>query len=140
MSAIVADASAIGPLLLLDERNQILPGLESMFEADGEGALVPSHWRLETASMIQIAHRRGRLTNEGRDTAIALLRDLFVEVDPDTDAHALGASWQLSEVHSLTIYDAAYLELAHRSRKPLATADVALARAAQREGIQLFGR
>jgi predicted nucleic acid-binding protein len=42
--------------------------------------------------------------------------------------------------HGLTVYDASYLELAERSAAPLATLDVTLARAAQRENISLIGQ
>jgi predicted nucleic acid-binding protein len=40
----------------------------------------------------------------------------------------------------LTVYDASYLELAERSAAPLATLDVTLVRAAQRENISLIGQ
>jgi predicted nucleic acid-binding protein len=46
----------------------------------------------------------------------------------------------LARRHGLTVYDASYLELAERSAAPLATLDVTLARAAQRENISLIGQ
>jgi predicted nucleic acid-binding protein len=46
----------------------------------------------------------------------------------------------LTLAHGLTVYDASYLELAERSAAPLATLDVTLARAAQRENISLIGQ
>jgi predicted nucleic acid-binding protein len=42
--------------------------------------------------------------------------------------------------HSLTVYDASYLELAEGQVAPLATLDVTLARAARRENISLIGQ
>ena len=39
----------------------------------------------------------------------------------------------------MTVYDAAYLDLAQRQRIPLATLDAALIRAARAEGVTLFG-
>jgi predicted nucleic acid-binding protein len=46
---------------------------------------------------------------------------------------------ELARVHRLTVYDAAYLELAAREGVPLATLDSALARAARVEGVEVLG-
>jgi predicted nucleic acid-binding protein len=45
----------------------------------------------------------------------------------------------LARERNLTIYDAAYLELALREGLPLATLDRALEKAAVAEGVALFG-
>ena len=45
----------------------------------------------------------------------------------------------LARARKLTVYDAAYLELARRERLPLATLDGALEKAAVAEGVALFG-
>ncbi len=45
----------------------------------------------------------------------------------------------LARTRKLTVYDAAYLELAQRERLPLATLDRALEKAAIAEGVALFG-
>jgi len=45
----------------------------------------------------------------------------------------------LARRHGLTVYDASYLELAERSTAPLATLDVTLGQAAQRDNISLIG-
>jgi len=44
----------------------------------------------------------------------------------------------LAKTHKLTLYDAAYLELAMRKGATLATKDVALARAAKSAGVPLL--
>jgi predicted nucleic acid-binding protein len=44
----------------------------------------------------------------------------------------------LAERHGLTVYDAAYLELALRERLPLASLDKELCRAAVESGLLLF--
>ena len=46
---------------------------------------------------------------------------------------------QLARRHRLTVYDAAYLELALRKGYPLATLDAALSIAARAEGVPLIG-
>jgi predicted nucleic acid-binding protein len=45
----------------------------------------------------------------------------------------------LAHRHRLTLYDAAYLELAQRRRLPLATLDSDLRAAAMAEGVPLLG-
>jgi predicted nucleic acid-binding protein len=44
----------------------------------------------------------------------------------------------LGEKHGLTVYDAAYLELARRYQLPLGTLDADLRKAAQAEGVPLL--
>jgi predicted nucleic acid-binding protein len=45
----------------------------------------------------------------------------------------------LTRQHRLTVYDAAYLELALREGVPLATLDSSLAAAARAEGVAVLG-
>jgi predicted nucleic acid-binding protein len=49
-----------------------------------------------------------------------------------------GTVFALARRHGLTIYDAAYLELAERKKLPLATVDSALIKAAKKVGVVLF--
>ena len=49
------------------------------------------------------------------------------------------ATLSLAETHRLTVYDAAYLELAIRAAVPLATLDGALRKAAMVERVELLG-
>ena len=102
------------------------------------GAVVPSLWRLEVANAFQMALRRKRITRSYRDEALAQLRDMPISIDPETDAQAWTATLSLSERFSLTLYDATYLELAHRQNLPLATRDQELRSAANSLEIKLF--
>jgi predicted nucleic acid-binding protein len=102
------------------------------------GAWVPSLWRLELANVLQMAVRRGRIDSVFRDTALRNLALLPIRVDPDTDAHAWSDTLRLAEKHKLTLYDAAYLELALRRGIPLATLDVDLRAAALADAITLL--
>lgn len=58
-------------------------------------------------------------------------------VDTETEQHARQATVRLADVHQLSVYDAAYLELAQRSRLALATLDTSLARAAASAGVKV---
>lgn len=102
------------------------------------GAVVPSLWRLEVANAFQMALRRNRITRSYRDEVLAQLRDMPISIDPETDAQAWTATLSLSERFSLTLYDATYLELAHRQNLPLATRDQELRSAANSLEIKLF--
>jgi predicted nucleic acid-binding protein len=44
----------------------------------------------------------------------------------------------MARTQGLSVYDAAYLELAHREKLPLATLDRRLGEAARLMGVQLF--
>jgi hypothetical protein len=102
------------------------------------GAVVPSLWRLEVANAFQMALRRKRITRSYRDEVLAQLRDMPISIDLETDAQAWTATLSLSERFSLTLYDATYLELAHRQNLPLATRDQELRSAANSLEIKLF--
>jgi predicted nucleic acid-binding protein len=134
----VLDCSAFGPILLADEASDILPGLKDALAA-GE-AIVPQHWQIEVASSVQAAIRRRRLPEGTEVNATAILSALEVQVDPDTSRHLWSTTWKLAQGHGLTVYDAAYLELALRLGAPLATHDRSLLRAASTESLPLFGR
>ena len=60
-------------------------------------------------------------------------------VDPETGIHAWAQTLDLSTRFSLTVYDAAYLELAVRRGLPLATLDRDLRAAASAAGVTLLG-
>lgn len=69
-------------------------------------------------------------------TDLALLP---ISLDLKTDCQAWGATLQVAENHRLTLYDAAYLELALRRGLPLATLDGELRSAAKAEGVVVLG-
>ena len=99
-------------------------------------ALVPSLWWFEVRNTLLVNERRGRLTESDTLTFLGALRRLAIAVDPALNEDVLA----LGRRHRLTVYDAAYLELARRENLPLATLDQRLATAAQAEGVSLIGR
>ncbi|MGJ0394192.1 MAG: type II toxin-antitoxin system VapC family toxin [Methylocystis sp.] len=133
---VVLDSSAVLAWLHGDERT---PEIEALFDRIIEhGAIAPSPWRLEVANSLTMAARRKRITHAFRDEALADLDQFDIAIDTETDLHAWKASTQLSDLYGLTVYDAAYLELAQRRRMPLATLDAALARAAKAAGVDVL--
>lgn len=102
------------------------------------GAWVPVLWRLEVGNILEMGVRRKRHDAAFRDATLNDLLLLPIHVDPETDQRAWGPILRLAERHRLTLYDAAYLELAQRRRFPLATLDGDLRRAATAERITLW--
>jgi predicted nucleic acid-binding protein len=103
------------------------------------GAVVRALWRLELANGLQVAVRRGRISAAYRDASLADLMQMQIVTDLETDAHAWSATLRLAEKHELTLYDAAYLELAQRRRLPLATLDRELGRSGEKLGLAILG-
>jgi predicted nucleic acid-binding protein len=133
----VLDSSATLAWVYSDE---ITEPIRQDFNLVGEnGAWVPALWKLEVANVLEMGARRGRHDAAFRDSTLADLALLPISVDTETDRQAWGATLQLSERHRLTLYDAAYLELALRRGLPLASLDADLRRAAQAEGVIVLG-
>lgn len=106
--------------------------------ADG-GAVVPNLWRLEVANGFQAAIRRKRIDARYRDASLGELARLPIAIDADTHSRAWTTTLSLSERFRLSMYDAAYLELAERRSLPLATLDRDLRKAAPALGVALLG-
>lgn len=101
------------------------------------GAVVPSLWRLEIANGLQTAVRRGRIERAMRDQLLDLFAAYPLTVDSMTNDFAWSSTLALSDKYSLSVYDAAYLELALRRGLPLASLDRTLCQAAQAAGVPL---
>lgn len=99
-------------------------------------AIVPRHWAFEVANAFVIAMRRGRITKQDLYRAFQDLRALPIYTEMTNDAAIFTTLVPLAEKHELSVYDAAYIELALRSRLPLATLDQDLQAVAVSVGIQ----
>lgn len=103
-----------------------------------EGAVVPAHWPLEIGSVLTSNLRRGRIDRPFLAAVLENLRRLPITVEPGSRERTWGAVIELAAAHGLTVYDAAYLELARRRRLPLATLDRELAAAATAAGTPVL--
>lgn len=110
----------------------------AMRRAIAGGAVVPAIWRLEVANVLRMAVRRQRFSEQFFDAAIDRLGELPIHEDQETSRHAWSATSDFARNERLTLYDAAYLELAVRKRLPLATCDRELAAAAKRHGLEVL--
>ena len=135
--SLVLDSSVTLAWLHADETS---PASAAVFERIAEtGAWVPSLWRLEVANVLEMGVRKGRYDSEFRDAMLADLAVLPIRRDLETDNQAWGTTARLAARHRLTLYEAAYLELAMRRGLPLATVDKELRPAAVAEGVPLLG-
>jgi predicted nucleic acid-binding protein len=101
-------------------------------------AIVPSLWWLEVANALLVGERRKRTTEAKNMQFLALLRLLPILPDDETASRAWQESLILARTHNLSVYDAAYLELALRRGMQLATNDTKLQAAARAVGVREF--
>src|SRR6516225_11896660 len=88
---------------------------------------------------LTVAVRRGRIDANFRRAVLSDLALLDITTDDHTDVHAWGETLSVADRFQLTVYDTAYLELAHRRNLPLATLDRELRVAAKSLGLHLMG-
>jgi predicted nucleic acid-binding protein len=111
-----------------------------MLDAIAEGMTieVPALWSLEVANALIVLARRRKLNEDERRVALGWLRGLPVRVDHEMASLAFTRLAELASAHRVSVYDAAYLELAHRRNLTLACKDGLLQKAATRVGIRLW--
>jgi predicted nucleic acid-binding protein len=132
---LVLDASMTVAWLFENERTPAAHDV--MRRVVREGALVPSLWRLEVANVLRNAVRRGRCDEAYADRSLARLGRLAIKRDEETEDRAWVETRALSREENLTLYDAAYLELAIRKSACLASCDAALLAAAGQRRIDV---
>lgn len=121
--------------------NWIMPDESSRLADDAldrvsfSGGIVPSLFKLEVGNALLVAVRRKRISTETRQTAFEKIGALPLEEDDQGAKHIWTGCINLADRYGLSLYDATYLELALRVRKPLATLDDRLAEAAKQENL-----
>ena len=104
----------------------------------GDRAVVPPLWVLEFANGVLMAERRRIIdATIGDETLAEMERLRRAGVEMDSAAPPIRDVLEVSRNYQLTVYDAAYLELAQRESLPLATLDKALRTAAGKAGVKL---
>jgi predicted nucleic acid-binding protein len=137
LRALVLDGSTTLGFLLEDEKLEAaLRALESIEK--GTPAYVPVHWWLETVNGLIMSERRKRISRVRIAASLEALQALPVITDEETATRCTGETAALARQYALTIYDAAYLELAMRRGASLATADRELAKAARAAGVKVL--
>jgi predicted nucleic acid-binding protein len=132
----VLDCSVTLAWFFEDETNAYAEAVEdSLLSAV---AVVPALWPLEVANALLVGERRGRTTEAKVSAFLTLLKSLPIATDDETALRSWNESLHLARARRLSVYDAAYLELALRRGLPLATFDQKLKAAAAVVGIAEF--
>ncbi len=121
------------------EDEQTPPIMDLLDRVAETGAVAPSLWPLEALNGLLAAERRKRIDTKQRYRLAIMLRALPITLDNETADQAWTTTVRLAERHRLSVYDAAYLELAQRRRLPLASLDADLIKAARALGMTLLG-
>ena len=128
---LVVDSSFLVAVLFEEEHTAF--AVDRLSQAMGEGLTAPGLLRWEVANVLRNKVVRKLTTIEDAVARLDALAALSIS-HPEREASA-EALLALSLDAGLTAYDAAYFELAARLDAPLATLDVALARAARSGGL-----
>ncbi len=133
MPIIVPDASAILALAYHDEDADYAQAVVEAIAADR--GIVPTILWYEIRNALLVGERRKRITPAQTHIFLANLALLPLEVD---EIPRESVVFDLAHRYHLTIYDAAYLELAKRHNAPLATVDGALIKASRAAGVAIW--
>ena len=137
METLVIDVSATLGFLLKDEQDGMsLSVLAAMRQ--NVVVFVPVHWPVEVANALFLAERRRRISQAESREIFHLAQSLPITVDDETAQRMADDTFALARQYGLTIYDAAYLELAMRRGAKLATSDRDLVKAAKASGVAVF--
>lgn len=109
-----------------------------VIRASEGGLAAPAIFWYEAASGLRGMALRGQVSAPTRSVVLRRIRELDVVIDPTTPE--MDPVISVSDRFQLTIYDAAYLELAIRIGADLATSDRALIAAAPRAGVRLVAQ
>ncbi len=135
MTPIVLDNSIVLSWCLADESNPVAERAMQLVVA--RGAVVPGIWWYELRNALVVNERRGRLDAADTGATLADLRAMHISIDHDHDE---GVILELSRQHELSVYDAAYLEVAQRRSLRLASLDKRLCRAALADHVAVIGK
>jgi len=102
-----------------------------------EGAIAPAHWSLEVGNGLRFGERRGRIDRAKLAVVESLLRDLLVDIVP-VDIPTMLRAVDIARRHDITVYDAAYLDLAAGRGLGLATTDQRLSAVCRKARVRVI--
>lgn len=136
MKRFVVDNSVVVSWFFKDELNAYTNAIRQGL--DETQAFVPAIWPLEFANVLLTAERRKRLTEAEVSHVLNVSQSLPISIEQEPPERVWVEILHLARAHSLTTYDASYLDLAMRSGLPIATQDKALVKAARKCGVAIF--
>lgn len=102
-------------------------------------AVVPSIWPLEVVNVLLVAERRKRISEADSVRFTALLSQLPIHVEYESQDRIMKDLLGLARTTNLSSYDASYLDLAMRKGVPLATSFKKLRKAADSVKVPILG-
>jgi predicted nucleic acid-binding protein len=136
LTGVVVDASTALAWCFPDETSNYADGV--LLSLEGKRILVPAIWSLEIANAVLVGERKKRLLRPEIRHFLSLLENLSLVQDAPPAGEHVSNVLPLAREHSLSSYDAAYLELSLRHGAPLATLDGKLRKAALKAGVRIF--
>jgi predicted nucleic acid-binding protein len=134
MGRIVIDASIAASWCFREEATDYTEAALNAVAGSTE-AIAPRLWAYEIRNCILTGVRRGRITQPNAEEFLKSLSDLNIALsDPISYDHVFSLAIQ----YKLTVYDAAYLDLAIKDSLAVASLDKDLLRAAEQAGLALF--
>lgn len=132
----VLDASVAVAWCFEDERQ--FHGDAALEALKKDSALAPAIWPFEVANALLVAERRGRLSRSDLARFTQLLAGLPIEIERRTTDGIFDSVLHTAQAQNLSVYDAAYIDLAMRSGLPIASLDARIRAASASVGITLF--
>ena len=135
MAAIVIDASIASAWCFPDEQTDYTKAVFQAVSSSAVDTVAPRLWAYEIRNSVLMGIRRGRISKPDSEQFLLSLNELNVRL---SEPASYDEVFSLAQEHGLTVYDAAYLELAIHERLPLASLDRQLVRAAEAIRVELF--
>jgi len=135
MAAVVIDASIASAWCFPDEQSDYTKAVFEAVSSSAVDTVAPRLWAYEIRNSVLMGLRRGRISQSDSEQFLVSLNELNVRL---SDPLSYDDVFSLAQEHGLTVYDAAYLNVALLERLPLASLDAQLVRAAQKLGVALF--
>jgi len=133
----VVDASVVLTWCFPDENAALARRVADKFK-NGDRGVAPAFWPHEVLNALLAGEKRKRISAALAQSFLADLAVLPIALEQCPSEIVFGRIQSLSRKYSLTVYDAAYLDLALERGLPLATLDEDLMRAGKKASVELI--
>lgn len=135
MAAVVIDASIASAWCFPDEQTDYTRAVFQAVSSSAVDTVAPRLWAYEIRNSVLMGLRRGRISKPDCEQLLSSLNELNVRL---SEPASYDEVFSLAQEHGLTVYDAAYLNVAMQEGLPLASLDRQLVRASEAAGVELF--
>lgn len=133
---LVLDCSVLMAWVAPDEASDYTTQVREAMMQYNVPVIVPPLFYLEVVNVLEVMQRRKRMDEQQVNRALGLLKQLPITVDSEGMSLSTALAIRgLMHKHTLTAYDAAYLELGIRRNLRVSTLDKALHKAEKTEKV-----